>query len=147
MSVIDRALHEVGSQTQEAAAMPVSDALAAILVASVFMDGTLNVDESARLESVLATSRLFRDATVGSIQRAITLLNDRGAEAVLTEAARALPAELRPTAFAMGVDLVLCDGRVEPREQAYVDSLRSALSVDEATALKIVEVLAITNRT
>ena len=31
MSVIDRALHEAGSQTQEAPAMPVSDALAAIL--------------------------------------------------------------------------------------------------------------------
>jgi hypothetical protein len=126
--------------------MPVPDALAAILVASVFMDGALNVDESAVIESLLSTSRLFRDATVGSIDRAITLLNDRGAEAVLAASARALPPKLHATAFAMAVDLVLCDGRVEPREQAYIASLQSALGVDEATALKIVEVLVIRNR-
>lgn len=146
MSVIDRALQELGAQTREPPAMPVPDALAAILVASVFMDGALNVDESALIEGLLSTSRLFRDATVGSVDRAITLLNDRGAEAVLAASARALPPQLHATAFAMAVDLVLCDGRVEPREKAYIDSLQAALGVDEATALKIIEVLVIKNR-
>ena len=145
MTVIDRVMSEGSWQIQEPPAMPVADAVAAILVASVFMDGTLNVDESARIESVLSTSPLFRDATIGSIQRAITRLNDRGAEAVLTEAARALPPELSRFAFAMAVDLVLCDGGIEPREKAYIDRLQAALGVDDATALKIVEVLAITN--
>ena len=146
MSVTDRALEDLGAQPREPLAMPVPDALAAILVASVFMDGDLNVDESALIESLLSTSRLFRDATVGSIDRAITLLNDRGAEAVLAASARALPPTLHATAFAMAVDLVLCDGRVEPREKAYIDSLQAALGVDEATALKIIEVLVIKNR-
>jgi hypothetical protein len=146
MAVIDRAVEEPGSQAQGLPAMPVPDALAAILVASVFMDGALSVDESAVIESLLSTSRLFREATVGSIDRVITLLNDRGAEAVLAASARSLPPKLHATAFAMAVDLVLCDGRVEPREQAYIDSLQAALGVDEATALKIIEVLVIKNR-
>jgi tellurite resistance protein len=58
---------------------------------------------------------------------------------VLAAAASALPPTLHATAFAMAVDLVLCDGRVEPREKAYIDSLQAALGVDEATALKIIE--------
>jgi uncharacterized tellurite resistance protein B-like protein len=146
MSVVDRALRERGTPPRESPTLSVPDALAAILVASVFVDGVLNVDESARVERVLSTSRLFSTAHVGSIERAIARLNDRGAEAVLTASARALPPELRPTAFAMAVDLVLCDGRVEPREKAYIDSLQAALGVEAETAGKIVEVLVITNR-
>lgn len=123
------------------------DALAAILAASVSVDGTLNVDETARMEGLLSTSRLFRavsgTANAGSVERAITLLNERGTATVLTACAEALP---HATAFAITVDLVFSDGRVEAREKAYVDALQRALGLDDTTALRIVEVLLIKNR-
>ena len=150
MSVIDRALQGLQRGSTEPLTLSVPDALAAILVASVSVDGTLNVDETARMEGLLSTSRLFRavsgTASAGSVERAITLLNERGTATVLTACAEALPPDLHATAFAVAVDLVFSDGRVEAREKAYVDALQRALGLDDATALKIVEVLLIKNR-
>jgi hypothetical protein len=150
MSVIDRALQELQGGSAEPLTLSVADALAAILVATVSVDGALSVDEAARTKGLLSTSRLFREvcgiANAGSVERAITLLNERGLATVLTACAKALPADLHATVFAVAVDLVFSDGRVEARERDYIDSLQTALGVDDATALRIVEVLLIKNR-
>jgi hypothetical protein len=53
---------------------------------------------------------------------------------------------LRASVFAVATDLVLADGRIEEREKAFIDQLQAALQVDDATALKIVEVLLIKKR-
>jgi hypothetical protein len=58
----------------------------------------------------------------------------------------AIPPDLRATVFAVAADLVLADARIDGREKAFVDHLQAALKVDDATALKIVEVLIIKNR-
>jgi hypothetical protein len=149
MSVIHHALRDP-ERSMPDPALSASDALAAILVASISVDGALSVDEAARMEHVLSTSRLFQ-ATAGPASRqplehAIALLSERGMQPVLAACARALPPELHATAFATAVDLVLCDGRVASRERAYIESLEAALGVDRATALKIIEVLVIKNR-
>jgi hypothetical protein len=150
MSVIDRALQGLQGGSAEPPTLSVPDALAAILVASVSVDGALSVDEAARTKGLLSTSRLFREvcgiANAGSVERAITLLNERGLATVLTACAKALPPDLHATVFAVAVDLVFSDGRVAARERAYIDSLQTALGVDDATALRIVEVLLIKNR-
>lgn len=150
MSVIDRALQGLQEGSAEPPTLSVPDALAAILVASVSVDGAVSVDEATRTRGLLSTSRLFREvcgiANAGSVERAIRLLNERGLATVLTACAKALPPDLHATVFAVAVDLVLSDGRVEARERAYIDSLQTSLGVDEATALRIVEVLLIKNR-
>jgi hypothetical protein len=43
-------------------------------------------------------------------------------------------------------DLALADGRIRDREKAFIDELQAVLQIDEATAVKIVEVLLIKNR-
>lgn len=149
MSVIDRVLQDrAGSR----AALPltVPEAFAAILVASVAADGTLSTAESARLGGLLSTSRILppnpADGSPNVIERALALLADHGAPAVLTACAAVLPPELRPAAFAQAVDLVLADGRIAQREKAFIDELQGVLQVDDAMAEKIVEVLLIKNR-
>lgn len=148
MSLIDRALR---GEPAEPLALPVPDAIAAILVASVAADGDLNAEEAIRMNSILSTTRVLRQAGDGSTQRlaerAIGLLTDHGLPAVLTACAKAIPADLRPTTFALAVDVVLADGRIGPREKTFIDELQAVLCVDDATALKIVDVLLIKNHT
>jgi hypothetical protein len=53
---------------------------------------------------------------------------------------------LRATTFALAADLALADGRIGDREKMFIDELQTVLQVDEATAVKIIEVLLIKNR-
>jgi len=146
MSLIDRALE---GQPADPPALPVPDAIAAVLVASVAADGDLNTEEAVRISSILSTTRVLRQAGNGSMQglaqRAIGLLTDYGLPAVLTACAKAIPADLGPTTFALATDLVLADGRIGDREKIFIDELQAVLAIDDATALKIVDVLLIKN--
>lgn len=147
MSLIDRAMQ---GQTAEASPLTVTDAIASVLVAAIASDGNLSPDEAVQMNSLLSTSRLLRTAGGGSpqatVERAIGLLNEHGIEAVLNTCAGAIPAELRPTTFALAMDLVLADGRIGPREKTFIDELQAGLGIDETLALKIVEVALIRNR-
>jgi hypothetical protein len=78
--------------------------------------------------------------------RAITLLTEHGLPSILTGCAKVIPSDLRPTVFALATDLALADGRIGDREKSFIDELQAVLQIDEATAVKIVEVLLIKNR-
>jgi hypothetical protein len=62
-------------------------------------------------------------------------------EAVLAACATAIPDALRAPLFALAVELVFADSTIAEREKGFVDALQAALAVDDATAMKIVEVL------
>ena len=139
MSLIDRALR---GEPLEPPILRVPDAIAAILVASVAADGDLNPEEAIRLNSILSTTRVLREAGNGSMQG----LADYGLPAVLVACAKAIPVDLRPTTFALATDLVLADGRIGDREKTFIDELQAVLDLDDPTARKIVDVLLIKNR-
>ncbi|HEY7386775.1 MAG TPA: hypothetical protein VH743_24195, partial [Beijerinckiaceae bacterium] len=67
-------------------------------------------------------------------------------QAILTGCAKAIPSDLRTTTFALATDLALAAGRIGDKEKAFIDELQTVLQIDEATAVKIVEVLLIKNR-
>ena len=161
MFLVDRATRELSQPipwvhfqaplSGEAIAPSVPDAMVTIMVASVWADGERTVEESARLTDLLSTSRLLRQSARESNQervaRATELLSRFGRQAALDACANAVPPDLRATAFANAVDVVFADGRVEEREKAYIDQLQAVLGIDDALAMKIVEVLAIKSRT
>jgi uncharacterized tellurite resistance protein B-like protein len=161
MSVIDRALgrlppvapwvHFQGPLTEESFDLSVPEAMVAVMVASILADDRRSNEESARLTSALSTSRLFRHVTSEGnpdiVTRVEALLRERGRGPVLAECAKTIPPELRATAFANAVDLVLADGHVEELEKAYIDELQEILGIDDRLALNIAEVLAIKSRT
>jgi hypothetical protein len=151
MSIIDRAIQDLQVPAgAPALRLSLPEAYAAVLVAAISADGSFGVDEANRLKTILSTSRLFEEAVqardVDVVERALNLLTDHGVVAVLEASGAAIAPELRPTVFAVAADLVLADGRVDGREKAFVDQLQAALHVDDATAVKIVEVLIIKNR-
>ena len=147
MSVVDKALEHtpVGAPP-----LTVPEAIASLLVAAVTVDGNVNPEEAVRIGGVLGTSHVLRQAGDGSMDalanRAIALLTEHGLPAILTGCAKVIPSDLRATAFALAADLALADGRIGDQEKAFIDELQSVLQIDEATAVKIVEVLLIKNR-
>jgi hypothetical protein len=147
MSIIDKALQQA---PPSAPPLTPQEAIASVLVAAVTIDGMVNQEEAVRIGGVLGTAPLLRQAGNGSTERlagrAIALLADHGVPSILAAAATAVPADLRPTVFALATDLALADGRIGDREKAFVDQLQIVLQVDDATALKIIEVLLIKNR-
>lgn len=134
----------------EAPPLPVPDAITAILVASAAVNGVLNAHQAVRMNELLSSSPVFRRPDGGPIPglaaRAIKLLTDQRLPAVLTACARSIPANLRPTAFALAVELVLSDGRIGDRERSFIDELQAVLRIGDPTALKIMDVLLLKNR-
>jgi hypothetical protein len=151
MSLIDRAIQDLDAPASPPPIMlSLPEAFAAVLVAAISTDGSFGVEEAVRLNSVLSTSRLLDQAIqerdVNVVERALNLLTERGVGPVLGACRAAIPPDLRATVFAVATDLILADGRIDGREKAFVDQLRSALDVDDATALQIVEVMLVKNR-
>jgi uncharacterized tellurite resistance protein B-like protein len=147
MSVVEKALQHtpVGAPP-----LTVPEAIASLLVAAITIDGNVNPEEAVRIGGVLGTSHVLRQAGNGSIDalanRATALLTEHGLPAILTGCAKVIPSDLRATAFALAADLALADGRIDDREKTFIDELQTVLQIDEATAVKIVEVLLIKNR-
>lgn len=134
----------------EAPPLPVPDAIAAILVALAAVDGTRNAHKAVRMNELLSSSAVFHRPDGGPIPglaaRAIELLAAQGLPAVLTACARSIPANLRPTAFALAADLALLDGRMGDRERSFLDELQGVLRIGDPAALRIMDVLLLKNR-
>jgi hypothetical protein len=73
------------------------------------------------------------------------LIEEHGAERAVAAAARALPARLRKSAFAVAADLVLTDGRLEGSERRYLTALGHGLTLDSKIINGILEVMRIKN--
>lgn len=127
-----------------------SEAVAAILVGCVAVDGVLKDEESSRLNATLSSTRWVvgsgGEPTAGIRTRALSLINAYGLPAVIAASATAIPAELRATVFALALDLILADGRLDSRENALMDQLQGGLRIENNLARKIIEVLLIKNR-
>ena len=147
MSVVDKAVQQTDAPVTP---VTIQEAVASLLVAAIAIDGEVNPDEAVRIGGLLGTSHLLRqpgDGSVGALaNRAIVLLTEHGLPAILTGCAKVIPSDLRPTVFALATDLALADGRIGDREKVFIDELQAVLQIDQATAVKIIEVLLIKNR-
>ena len=127
-----------------------SEAIAAVIVGSVAVDGVLRTEEAERLHEVLSSTRWVLgtgvEATARVTKHALDLITEYGLPAVLDACAKAIPPEWHPTAFALAIDVMLADGRLGSRESALIDRLQNVLRLDDSLARRIVEVLVIKNR-
>jgi tellurite resistance protein len=127
-----------------------AEAVVTVLMGCAAVDGVVRAEEASRLNEVLTSSRWIlefgAEAAAGLRARAMNLIIDHGLPAVLTACAEAIPADLRPTTFALAMDLTLADGRLGSRENTLIDELQRALRIDDDLARKIIDVLLIKNR-
>lgn len=147
MGVFDKVL---GKKDEGPLSLSQQEAFAAVCVLSVAADGVVEDDEIRRVVTNLAEKRLFRGTRINDLGNMLNntakLIQRRGAAPIMEAAKKSLPQDLRETAFALAADLVLSDGEVDKKEKDFLEEFQTALGLDEATAVKVVEVMIIKNR-
>jgi tellurite resistance protein len=132
-----------------AARLTVDQAIIAVLIAAMHANEQMSAEEAARAHHMIWSMRRFRRRDGEAVNRLIgttrALIEERGWVVVLAQAARAVPARLRPTVYAIAVDLMLADATLEPAERRFVMRLANELHVDPALARDILRVLLIKN--
>ncbi len=117
------------------------------MVAAMLADGSIDDDEIVQIRSICLISPIYannsRDRDTEIIKKAINLVEDEGPEAMCSKAAQALSAELRETALAFAVMMVMSDGHVGAKEEKLIDGIVGWLSVDHQRAEMIIQVAAI----
>ena len=123
------------------------EAFVAILAAAAWADGAVLPSEIDRLEHTLSSLPVFRGRSDETLRAMIERIVHRpvGDGSLMREAAAALPADLRGTAFAVGIDVLLSDGRLRPSELEFLEDLRQHLGVRRSVARKMLGVLGTKN--
>lgn len=133
-----------------AGSLSLDQALIALCIGAMNANDHVAPSEAARAHHLIWSTRRFRrksGETVGSlIEDMRALVEDSDPHVVVERAARAIPARLRPPAFALLADLLLADGTLEPRERRFLRDLGAALKLHPEQAARIVEVVVLKNR-
>ncbi len=124
------------------------EAFVTLLVAAARADGSVSPHEADRIEHAVASMTLFRGSSPETLQAlfaaVVKRMNERKNDMVGLAAA-AVPTDLRATAFAMAVDLLLADGRWSRSEERFAGEIQALLGVDDELSTKVVEALTLKN--
>ena len=138
-----------GHPAMPAAPLTVDEAIIALLIAAMDANQHVSPEEAARAHHIIWSMKRFRHETGERIGRIIeamkALIEARGPLPVLGDAARIIPEGLRLPAFAVSVDLVLADGRIEAAERRFLDRLATDLGLEPEGVKNIVDVMLVKN--
>lgn len=125
-------------------------AVMTIVVSAVAADGNASDEEISRLRSMCARSPVFsantREQDDAVIDFAVNVISQMDTASLLNAAAGALTPELKETAFAFAVEMVLADGMVGADEEAFISQLADALGIDEDLGRAVIQVTLIRAR-
>jgi hypothetical protein len=126
------------------------EALIALFIGAMNANDHVAREELARAHHLIWSTRRFRrksGETVGRlIDRMQRLLGEEDPAAVLERAARAVPARLKPPAFAVVADLLLADGTLDARERRFLEQLAVNFRMPIRTATNVIDALLVKNR-
>lgn len=126
------------------------EALIALFMGAMNANDQIAGDELARAQHLIWSTRRFRrksGETVGRlIDRMKQLVEEQDPATVMERGARAIPARLRPAAFALVADLLLADGRIDARERRFLQRLASAFGIAADTATDVIDVMLLKNQ-
>lgn len=125
-----------------------AQAFLCIIVAAAMCDGNISPEESEQILSTIHRSRLFKQASGDELRSINNVVADRLAkrgDRAVADACVSLPPEFSQAAFAQALDVILADGSFVRAEADFLDRLMSQLSISEADASKIAEVISIKN--
>lgn len=145
MGVFEKVLQP---QTAEATLSP-QEAVVGVLLAAGEANSQVTPAELGRIDQAIGSMRLFRNQSPeqlnGLAQKMMGVLASGGLHPLIEQAAARLTPELRATVFALATDLVLADGIADDPERAFIDDLQATLKIDDALAIKVVEVMLLKN--
>jgi tellurite resistance protein len=128
----------------------VDEALIALFIGAMDANDHVAREELARAHHLIWSTKRFRrksGETVGRlIERVKRLLEEQERSVVMEAAARAIPAKLRPAAFALVADLVLADGKIDARERKFLQRLAVNFNIRARVARHVVEAMLVKNQ-
>ncbi len=146
MSLFDNIL---GNNTVENK-LTAMEAFAAITLVAVACDGYLSDKEAESVCLALSKIHLFqgysRERINALLEKLLEVLRNNGLNALFNAAKASLSEEMRESAFAIAVDLVLMDGKVTSEEHEFLNDLCQALGIKREMAMQIVQVMMIKHR-
>ncbi|MEX2215221.1 MAG: tellurite resistance TerB family protein [Phycisphaeraceae bacterium] len=126
------------------------EGFAGILLGASACDGHIADEEVQSLFTNLGRMKMYQRYSQAQwsqlMNRLLGVLKRKGVDELLTEAVKAVPAELRETVFANAVDIVLADGVVEDDEKEFIDKLQMQLDIGNDEAMNIVQVMVVKNK-
>jgi tellurite resistance protein len=143
------------SSTEKAAGprlekLVLDEALIALFMGAMDANGHVAREELARAHHLIWSTKQFRRRSGESVGRLIDrmkrLLEEQDASAVMDAAARAIPAKLRPSAFAVVADLLLADGKIDARERRFLHRVAVNFNIRARVASQVIEVMLVKNR-
>jgi uncharacterized tellurite resistance protein B-like protein len=124
-------------------------ALLALFIGAMNANGHVAREELARAHHLIWSTRRFRrksGETVGRlIDRVKRLLEEHDPQAMIDIASKTIPARLRPSAFAIVVDLLLADGKIDPRERRFLQRLAVNFRIPARVVTDVIEIMLIKN--
>lgn len=130
--------------------MTPAEAFAAIALAAVACDGTLDHQEARSLRGQLERRHPYVERSEESMGRLFDGLLDQlrgeGWRPLLGQAIPALSAQQQETALAMAAQLVHCDRVVAPEEQDLLQEMAAQMQLPPGRAEQILDVIAVLNR-
>ncbi len=144
MGLFDKVLGGGSDKLNEA------EGFAGIALCAIAADGMITDEEAAGLSTTLARMKIFQAMSPKQQQQAfekcLRLAKSKGVPELMSQAAQAVPGDLRSTAFTIAADLLMADGHVDPAEKQFLEKIQKSLGVADDLAVKIVEVISIKNK-
>jgi hypothetical protein len=143
----------MSSTIRHTAAIPTfnaDEAFIGLVICAMEANGHTAPSEAARAEHIVWSMGRFRHrsgAVVGSlIAEMKAIVGDGDPAQILDAVCRAIPANLRQSAFAIAADVTLVDGRLERAERAFLAAAARSLQLSEPAAGSILDVIREKNR-
>ena len=125
------------------------EALVALFIGTMNANGHVAREELARAHHLIWSTKRFRRKSGESVGRLIErmkrLVEEQDAGAVMDAAAKAIPARLRPSAFAIVADLLLADGRIDARERKFLQRLAVNFNIRARVASQVIDAMLVKN--
>ena len=129
--------------------LELDEALIALFIGAMNANDHVAREELARAHHLIWSTKRFRrksGQTVGRlIDRMKRLLEEQDAADVMEAAARTIPAKLRPSAFAIVVDLLLADGKIDARERKFLQRLAVNFNIRAGLARQVIQAMLVKN--
>jgi len=129
--------------------LTLDESVIAVMIAAMEANQHVSPEEAARAHHIIWSMRRFRDQPGERVNPLIDRVRRRiesdGVTPVLAEAARTIPGRLRTAVFAVAVDVMLVDTRLERAERQFVKELAAALRIPGPISERILDVMRIKN--
>ncbi len=130
--------------------LELEEAFLVILLLANDADGEVAPEERQALAVTLERMNLFKymspEETEEIFERTSNIFEQYSVNTIFEAVKKALPMELRETAFAAATYLVFADGIVTEEEGNFLGELWGNLEISDETAQKIIEVMEIMHR-